>query len=297
MANKIMHWKYPKNIVSCAWLQRHLKDENVRVYDCTTYLHYTNNRSTKPYHVESGFANYKRRRIPGAAFLDIQGKFSNNKSLFNFTLPESGFLLKNLQESGVGSPFHVILYASNALHWATRLWWLIHILGFRNVSILDGGLTEWQRLKYKVEKGESVYTPATFQHKFDHTVFVGKDRTLHSLNDSFCVLLNALKSDFHKGKNRRYGRAGRIPGSANIPASQFLEKNTQKLISPDKAFDLVRAQNIKKNTRVLNYCGGGIAATLNAFVLRQLGIENLEIYDNSMSEWAKDYNLPIETDS
>ena len=76
-----------------------------------------------------------------------------------------------------------------------------------------------------------------------------------------------------------------------------MEKNTQKLISPEKAFDLVRAQNIKKNTRVLNYCGGGIAATLNAFVLRQLGIENLEIYDNSMSEWAKDYNLPIETDS
>jgi len=34
---------------------------------------------------------------------------------------------------------------------------------------------------------------------------------------------------------------------------------------------------------------------LNAFVLRQLGVENLEIYDNSMSEWAKDNRLPIET--
>ena len=57
---------------------------------------------------------------------------------------------------------------------------------------------------------------------------------------------------------------------------------------------IFKNQNIDNKTRVLNYCGGGIAATLNAFLLRQLGIEKLEIYDNSMSEWATDHNLPIE---
>ena len=45
---------------------------------------------------------------------------------------------------------------------------------------------------------------------------------------------------------------------------------------------------------VLNYCGGGIAASLDAFVLLQLGCDDIEIYDNSMSEWATDDSLPIE---
>ena len=67
------------------------------------------------------------------------------------------------------------------------------------------------------------------------------------------------------------------------------------MLNPTKALAIIKEKNINRGTRVLNYCGGGIAATLNAFVLRQLGRENLEIYDNSMSEWAKDTSLPIET--
>ena len=51
---------------------------------------------------------------------------------------------------------------------------------------------------------------------------------------------------------------------------------------------------IKKDQLILNYCGGGIAASLNGFALRQLGFNDLQIYDNSMSEWAIDQNLPIE---
>jgi thiosulfate/3-mercaptopyruvate sulfurtransferase len=47
--------------------------------------------------------------------------------------------------------------------------------------------------------------------------------------------------------------------------------------------------------KITNYCGGGIAATLNAFVLYQLGFENIFIYDNSLSEWAMDPNLPMAT--
>ena len=44
------------------------------------------------------------------------------------------------------------------------------------------------------------------------------------------------------------------------------------------------------------HCGGGIAATLNAFLMYQMGYENLTVYDNSMSEWATDPSLPMEAD-
>ena len=60
-----------------------------------------------------------------------------------------------------------------------------------------------------------------------------------------------------------------------------------------KAFKI---NGVNQEQKIVNYCGGGISATLNAFVLRQLGFKELNIYDNSMSEWAMDENLPIEKD-
>ena len=38
-----------------------------------------------------------------------------------------------------------------------RVWWLIFILGFSKVSILDGGIKEWKRLGFELEKGENTY--------------------------------------------------------------------------------------------------------------------------------------------
>ncbi len=46
---------------------------------------------------------------------------------------------------------------------------------------------------------------------------------------------------------------------------------------------------------VIVYCGGGIAATADALALTMLGHTKVKIYDASLSEWAKDESLPMET--
>jgi thiosulfate/3-mercaptopyruvate sulfurtransferase len=46
---------------------------------------------------------------------------------------------------------------------------------------------------------------------------------------------------------------------------------------------------------VVTYCGGGIPATSDAFVLAMLGAKDVAVYDGSLSEWLSDPNLPIET--
>ena len=48
--------------------------------------------------------------------------------------------------------------------------------------------------------------------------------------------------------------------------------------------------------KVIAYCGGGNAVTLDAFMMHRLGYAGIAVYDASMSEWAKDESLPIETD-
>ena len=50
-----------------------------------------------------------------------------------------------------------------------------------------------------------------------------------------------------------------------------------------------------RGDRVITYCGGGIAASSDAFVLHLLGHDDVAVYDNSLSEWAADPSLPMET--
>ena len=108
------------------------------------------------------------------------------------------------------------------------------------------------------------------------------------------MILNSLTEDLHNGENPRYGRPGRIPGSLNIPFHELTDITKGCFKTPSECLEVFKKKGISINSRVLNYCGGGIAASLDAFVLLQLGYDDIEIYDNSMSEWATDYSLPIE---
>ena len=54
---------------------------------------------------------------------------------------------------------------------------------------------------------------------------------------------------------------------------------------------------ISLDKKVVTYCGGGIAATVDSFALALLGHDHVGVYDNSLSEWAKDPSLPMETSS
>ena len=117
-----------------------------------------------------------------------------------------------------------------------------------------------------------------------------------SVTASGFATINALVPDLHSGADPRYGRPGRIPGSVNLPAASLLEPETQTLPSAAAAADAFAAVGAAPSKRLIIYCGGGIAATLDAFVAHQLGYRDITVYDNSMSEWATDASLPIETD-
>ena len=80
-----------------------------------------------------------------------------------------------------------------------------------------------------------------------------------------------------------------------MPAATLVDsaKAFTSLADAEKKFT---AQGITRDRDVICYCGGGISATIDLFLLHQLGFDRLTLYDGSMGEWAKDPALPIETD-
>lgn len=287
---------HPEAIVSTAWLAEHLGDPSLRVFDCTTYLLYETGTG-RPYRIGSGRPDYEAAHIPGSAFLDLQGELSDRSSPFNFTMPAAEDLAARLAAKGIGAESRVILYARKNIQWATRLWWMLRAIGFDGAAVLDGGFDKWRAEGRPVEAGGRHYPPASpFPLRPRPGLFVGKEEMKAAIGDDGICTINALAPDLHSGENPRYGRPGRIPGSVNVPAASVVDPASFAFRPPAEVAAKFAEAGADPSRRILLYCGGGIAATLDAFLLHQLGYADLAVYDASMNEWAKDTSLPIETD-
>lgn len=89
-------------------------------------------------------------------------------------------------------------------------------------------------------------------------------------------------------------KAGRIPGSVNLPASEaYTATGTFK---KKEALEAVAARVVgaDKSREIITYCDAGKCCPTWAFILREvLGYKNVKLYDGSFEEWTRDVNLPV----
>lgn len=288
----------PQALVSTAQLDAIRSQPHVRLYDCTTYLEPTPPGDDDPYIAVPGRKTFEEAHIPGADFLDLQGEFSDQTTRLRFMMPPEAQLEAAFARHGIGEGVRVVLYSVGTMMWATRFWWMLKSLGYDSAAVLDGGFDKWKAEGRPIESGPPHgYPPATFEARPRAGYFVDKNVVRSKLGASDTVVVNALGPQFHKGlEPSRYGRPGRIPGSINVPAATLVGASAKGFVSLDDAAAKFTAQGLSKDKNIVCYCGGGISATIDLFLLHQLGYDNLTLYDGSMGDWARDPALPIETD-
>jgi thiosulfate/3-mercaptopyruvate sulfurtransferase len=297
MPEETIAYRDPNALVQTDWLEAHRGDTNLRIFDCTTHLQPAEPGTDIPYRIVSGKADYDAGHIPGAGFLDIQGELSDNTTKLRFMLPSPDQFAAIMSRHGIGEGARVVLYSAGNIMWATRVWWMLRAFGFDNAAVLDGGWEKWRAEGRPVSTEPCAYPAAKFIARHRAELFVGKDRVRAALADSRTIIVNALSPDLHRGKGpSRYGRPGRVPGSVNVPAATLLDSKTKAFVPLADARTKFDATGVEKSKNVICYCGGGISATVDLFMLYQLGYQNLTLYDGSMGEWARDDSLPIETD-
>jgi thiosulfate/3-mercaptopyruvate sulfurtransferase len=81
-----------------------------------------------------------------------------------------------------------------------------------------------------------------------------------------------------------------------VPAASLRYPDTGAYLPAASLRERFDAVDVDKAERIITYCGGGISATSDAFVLSLLGYDNVAVYDASMYEWSNDESLPMETD-
>jgi thiosulfate/3-mercaptopyruvate sulfurtransferase len=96
----------------------------------------------------------------------------------------------------------------------------------------------------------------------------------------------------YRGEMAMYGRPGHIPGASNVPAFALLDESG-RYRSHDELAALFDGD---RNARTITYCGGGIAASSDAFIMTRLGFTDVAVYIASLQEWAADPANPMVVD-
>jgi len=288
----------PQALISTEQLAARLGEPDLRVFDCTTYLEAPPPGVDEPYIAVPGRKTFEEGHIPGADFLDLQGDFSDDGTRLRFMMPGVAQLEAACGCHGIDAGKQVVLYSVGTMMWATRFWWMLRSLGHPRVAVLDGSFDKWRAEGRPVETGAARgYPPTAFKASPRAGLFVGRDEVLGGIDRSDTVIVNALGPQFHAGVTpSRYGRPGRVPGSVNVSAATLVDAASKGFTSLADAQAKFTAAGVTPDKTVICYCGGGISATLDLFMLHQLGYDRLTLYDASMGEWAKDASLPIETD-
>jgi thiosulfate/3-mercaptopyruvate sulfurtransferase len=284
---------HPDYLVGTAWLAEHLHDPDVLVFDCTTHL-IPDPKIT--YQVVPGREDFEKGHIPGAQFVDMLRDVSDTSHRFRFMRQAPEDFAAAMRGLGVNNRSRVVTYSTANAWWATRLWWLLRVFGFDNAAVLDGGWQKWAREDRPVETGPATpRSPGDFVVPEVRDLMVDRQQVLAAIGDGAVCTLNALAPQQHTGTGgNSYGRPGRIAGSVNLPAAHLLNPETNEFLPADELRR--RFADVGALDRpVITYCGGGIAASADALALVMLGHDHVKLYDASLSEWASDPSLPMET--
>jgi len=183
----------------------------------------------------------------------------------------------------------VVLYDRSNSAWAARVWWMLRWAGFDRAALLDGGLRAWTAEDRPLSTEPANRSAMKLTPAPRPELVADRDQVLAAIDDSAVNLIDALPEASFRGEMAMYDRPGHIPSASNIPATSLIDESGH--YRPQE--ELAAMFDGDRNARTITYCGGGIAASSNAFIMTRLGFTDVAVYTASLQEWAADPANPM----
>lgn len=266
-------------IVSTEWLAANLKNPRVIAIDIR-----------KP-------EDYQEGHIPGAVSA-YYGMWVTATEQKHAEFPPEDDLFDAVGDLGIGADSIVVIvcktYACFYQVMAPRVLCTLQYAGLENLSILDGGFEKWVRENRAVSTEPVKPKKTLYRGKLNKTLHVEKDYVISRLGKATFVDVREPVLFSGERKLEFVEKAGRIPGSVNLPASEaYMKIGTFKKKEELEAI-AARVVGTDRSKEMITYCDAGRCCPTWAFILSHvLGYTNVRLYDGSFEEWTKDPSLPV----
>ncbi len=280
-----------KLLVETAWLAERLDAPDLIVLDGSMHL---------PTTKRNAYAEYKAEHIPGAMFFDIDD-ISDEKSPLPHTLPPAAKFASRMRKMGIGDGMRIIVYDTEGLYSAARVWWMFRVMGHADVAVLNGGLKKWKAEGRPVtDDVTQLRTPRHFTARLHHELVRDKADVMGLVGSKTVQIVDARAAARFAGtapEPRAGLRSGHIPSSKNVPFGSLLNADgTMK--SEAELTAVFKSAGVDPAKPVVASCGSGVTAGVIALALARLGQTDAAVYDGSWSEWGlESAGTPVATGS
>lgn len=269
-------------LISADDLAARLGDPNLRVVDASWHL---DGRDAR--------ADFAQAHIPGAVFLDLDA-VSDPDSPLPHTLPPPAAFAASAGVLGLSDRNSIVVYDTAGLFSAARVWWMLKIMGARDVRVLDGGLPAWRARDLPVEDGLPRRPDfAVFNPRFEAAAVAALEDVQAALDDGTQVVdaRGAARFRGEAPEPRPDVRPGHMPGALNLPYGSLLNPDgTMK--RGDALAAAFRETGVDIDRPVVTTCGSGVTAAILTLGLAELG-RPARLYDGSWSEWGAPGGGPV----
>jgi len=273
-------------VVEPAFVASRLGTPGFSVVDASWYL---------PAHGRDGLAEYMAAHIPTAVFFD-QDAIVDPASRLPHALPSPEFFAESAGRLGISDRDTIVVYDGMGLFSAPRVWWMLRVMGARDVFVLNGGLPAWRVGGLPLARGEASPQPAVFTPAFDADRVISLDLMRSIVATASAQIADARPAERFRGEapEPRPGiRGGHMPGARNVPASTLSRDG--RLLPIGELRDAIEVSGLDLARPVVTSCGSGITAAVITLALESLGHRDNALFDGSWTEWGGAADTPVVT--
>jgi thiosulfate/3-mercaptopyruvate sulfurtransferase len=282
-----MTYAHSDSLVSTEWLAQRLDAPDLRIVDGTYYL---------PVQNKNAQAEYLERHIPGAVFFDIDDIADEDSDLPHM-LPSPEKFSSKVRKLGLGDGNRIVIYDSQGMMSAARVWWTFRVFGHRDVAVLDGGLPKWLREGRPVEDRPPQPRERHFTARFNNFMVRDKEQIRANISAKREQVVDARAAGRFNGADAEPWpgrRSGHIPGSFNVPYTTLLDPTNQTFLPAPALTQRFKSAGVDLARPIVTSCGSGVTAAVLSLALHLIGHPDVALYDGSWAEWGRPGDTPVE---
>ena len=276
------------SVISCEEVKRLIDNPNV---------------SERPIVMDTrgGYKDYFRAHLPLAHHLNFDTLRGTDLGVPVQYLPQD---LTNalLTRAGVDRRRTHILYATgdqlpnDEILSTSMVAYVLEKVGVEDIRVMDGGLAEWQRLKFPTTQEYFGNPSGVLPDTPKESIGIAVEELVSKQGKPNVVLVDARPHNEYVGEDDIWLRKGHIPGAISFHWARLMEKNnTHKFISKEKAMAELSSAGLTKDKEIIVYCGTSREGSLLRFYLAHVaGYPKVRLYEGSWKEYASLKQYPAE---